>query len=130
MTKLRIVSDRIKRAPIRCVDMVNRQAIMVLFAPWDAKQWVLPWSRLEAFSICPEGEAERIDLLFPHHHVIVVGENLREITDEIQEHEVVSMRNLPASHRAGLGPSAVFISKLEVRVLADPKSHSADGIPY
>ncbi len=130
MTKFRTEYDKFRGSPIRCVDMVHRQAFMVLFAPWNAKHWVLPWSRLEAFSICPEGDAERIDLLFPNHHVVVVGENLRTVTDEIQEHEVVCMRNLPESHRAALGSRAAFISKLEVRVLADPKTHSADGIPY
>ena len=92
---------------------------MVTFCPWQAKEWTVPWSRLDAVSIFDEQELERVELFFPHHQVIIVGENLREIMDDIRTFKVCCLRDLPASHRTNLNPKAVFITQLEVRLLTD-----------
>jgi hypothetical protein len=63
-------------APIRCVEREYSGVAMVELYPWQAKEWSLPWSRLDAVSFCHEGELERIELFFVHHHVIVLGANL------------------------------------------------------
>ena len=92
---------------------------MVTFCPWQAKEWTVPWSRLDAVSFFDESELERVELFFPHHQVIVIGENLRELMDDIRSFKVSCLRDLPASHRASLKPDGVFISQLEVRLLPD-----------
>ncbi len=96
---------------------------MVTFCPLQAKEWTVPWARLDAVSFSNEGESERVELFFPHHQVIVVGENLRQIMDDILIFRVRCLRDLPASHRASIRAEDVFITHLEVRLLADPSKH-------
>ena len=103
---------------------------MVTICPWQAKEWTLPWSRLDALNFFNEEQLERVELFFPHHLVIIAGENLRGITDELRTFKVRCLRNLPVSHRAGFSPAAVFITQLEVRLLTDPKSRPSDGLPF
>ena len=107
----------------RCVETEFQPAAMVTFCPLQAKEWTVPWARLDAVSFSNEGESERVELFFPHHHVIAVGEHLRDIMDDIRHFKVRCLRDLPASHRASLKSDGVFISQLEVRSLADPSKH-------
>jgi hypothetical protein len=120
MSSLRESFAVIRGVPIRCVEKDCRPVAMVTLCPWQAKEWALPWSRLDAFSFCHEEELERVELFFPHHQVIVVGENLRGILEGICTFEVSCLRDLPAAHRASLQPREAFIVRLEVRLLADP----------
>jgi hypothetical protein len=98
-----------------CVETSYQPVSMVTFCPWQAKEWNMPWVRLDSFSFSNEQELERLELFFPNYEVIVVGENLRTIKEEIRGCTVRCLRDFPASHRAGFKPSAVFISQLEVR---------------
>ena len=130
MSSLRSKIAKMKGLPVRCVEMECHSVPMLALCPWQAKEWSLPWSRLEAVSFCHEAELERIDLFFPHHHVIAHGENLREILDEIRAFEVLCLRSLPPSHRASFEPREVFIGQLEVRQLADAKLQPAQGVLF
>ena len=112
-------------APIRCVEKECRGVTMIELYPWQAKEWSLPYSRLDAVSFCREAELERIELFFAHHHVIVLGENLQDALDEIRTFEVYCLRSLPESYRASFGPRDAFIVQLEVRLLADAKAPSS-----
>ena len=107
----------------RCVEMKHNSNAMVTFCPWQAKEWTVPWSRLDAVSLFDRQELERVELFFPHHQVNVVGENLRAIMDDIRNFRVSCLRDLPASHRTSLRADNVFITQLEVRLLADPSKH-------
>jgi len=110
-------------SPVRCVETKPSLATMVTFCPWEANQWTVPWSRLDAMSFFRGPEAEQLELFFPHHQVIAIGENLRGIMDDILVPRVSCLRDLPASHRASLSANDVFITKLEVRLLTDPPRH-------
>jgi hypothetical protein len=116
--------------PILCVETDYRPVAMVTFCPWQAKAWTLPWSRLDALSFDDREEWERVELFFPHHHILMVGERLRSITDKLHSFMVRRLRDLPTSHRASFGSNAVFIAQLEVRLLADPKSCPPAGVPF
>ena len=118
------------RPALRCVDTDYHPVSMVTICPWQAKEWTLPWSRLDALNFSNEEQLERVELFFPHHLVIIAGENLRRITDELRTFKVLCLLNLPVSHRAGFKPDAVFITQLEVRLLTDPKSRPSDGLPF
>ncbi len=111
-------------SPIRCVETKHNNATMVTFCPWEAKQWTVPWSRLDAISFFRGPDAEQLELFFPHHQVIAIGENLRGIMDDILVPRVSCLRDLPASHRASLSANDVFITKLEVRLLMDPAKNA------
>ena len=105
---------------VRCVETKHNPAAMVTFCPWQAKEWTVPWSRLDAVSFFCGPEAEQLELFFPHHQVIAIGENFRRLIDDILIPRVSCLRDLPASHRASLSANDVFITKLEVRLLMDP----------
>lgn len=111
-----------RKAEVRCVERDYSPVSMVAFCPWRGREWNLLWARLDAVSFFDEEGSERVELFFPHHQVNVVGENLREIMDDIRNFKVCCLRDLPGSHRAKLEPNAVFIAQLEVRVLADLKT--------
>jgi hypothetical protein len=125
--KERVLAER--NAEVRCVDRGFDSVSMVTFCPWQAREWTLPWARLDALSFFDEEGSERVELFFPHHQVIVIGENLRKIMDDIRNFQVSLLRDLPESHRARLTPGAVFIAQLEVRVLADPKTPLGQPFP-
>ena len=130
MSSLREAIAKRKGEPIRCVETDCRPVAMVTFYPWQAKEWALPWSRLDALSICDEEESERVELFFPHHHVIMIGDNLRNILDKIRTFQVLFLRNLPASHRPTFTPRETFITQLDVRPLADPKIRPPMDVPF
>lgn len=130
MSSLREALAKMKGAPIRCVETDCRPVAVVTFYPWQAKEWALPWSRLDAMSVCDEEESERVELFFPHHHIIMIGDNLRDFLEDIRTFQVLCLRNLPASHRATFAPREPFITQLEVRPLADPKNCPPVGVPF
>jgi len=124
----RLAESAAARPPIiPCVETDFQPVSMVTFCPWKSKEWTVPWARLDALSFSDEEELERLELFFPHHQIIAVGENLREILADIRKFKVSTMRDLPASHRANLTPDDVFIAQLEVRPLTAPKGPSLAG---
>lgn len=113
----------------RCVEKNYTPVAMITFCPMQAKEWSVPWARLDSFSFSNEEESERIEFFFPHHQVVVVGEHLRAIMDDILHFNIRCLRNLPASHRATLRPGATFIAQLEVKLLTDQKARPFPGNP-
>jgi len=105
--------------PVCCVEKEYHPVAMVTFYPLLAKEWALPWSRLDALTFSHEEEQERIELFFPHHQIVIVGENLQGTLDPIRTFLVRGLRALPASHRAKLRPTEPFIHRLDVRLLGE-----------
>lgn len=113
----------------RCVEDSFSPVAMITFCPMQAKEWSLPWARLDAVSFSDEEESERIELFFAHHHVIVVGEHLRAIMDDILHFTIRCLRNLPEAHRATLKAGDTFIARLEIKLLSEEKSRPLPGAP-
>ncbi len=109
--------------PLRCVEFDHRPVSVVTFCQWRGKEWTLPWSRIDALEFFNDEESERVELFFPNHHVVIIGERFRFVIDELRNFQVSCVRNLPDSHRATLGPAETFIAQLEVNVLTPPKPH-------
>ncbi len=119
-----------KSEVIQCVEKDYRAVSMITLCPWQESEWVLPWSRLDAMRFSDVENSEQLELFFPHHHVVAVGENLRQFDDAFRTSMINCLRSMPAAHRAGLKPTAPFIARLEVRLLADPKGGSATDVPF
>ena len=101
---------------------------MITLCSWQDGEWILPWSRLDAMRVSDVDDLERIELFFPNHHVIALGENLRQFAEAFRECRITCLRSMPTAHRASLEPTGAFITQLEVRLLAGPKSGPAiDG---
>ena len=113
---------------IQCVEKDYHEVSMITLCSWQDGEWILPWSRLDAMRVSDVDDLERIELFFPNHHVIAVGENLRQFAEAFRECRITCLRSMPTAHRASLEPTGAFITQLEVRLLAGPKSGPAiDG---
>ena len=113
-----------------CVEMECHAVATITFCPWQGSVWILPWSRFEAMRFVDEDNLERMELYFPHHHIIAVGEHLRKTLGSFRKFEVSFLRSFPVAHRACLEPKSPFIAQLEVQLLADPKSGPAIDAPF
>jgi hypothetical protein len=122
--------NRYKSEVIQCVEKDYHAVPMITLCPWQESEWVLPWSRLDAMRFSDVENSEQVELFFPHHHVVVVGENLRQFDEAFRTYMINCLRSMPAAHRASLKPTAPFIARLEVRVLADPKGGPAVDVPF
>ena len=107
-----------------CVEKNCTPVPVLTVCPWQAVAWTLPWCRLDSVSSGQEGELERVDLFFPNHQVVIIGEQLRETLDYLRLSKVFYLRSYPAAHRICMEADAVFISQLEVRLLADLKGEA------
>lgn len=119
-----------RQGKIFCVESECRSVMMLRLCPWQAKEWALPWSRFEAATFNHEDESERIEIFFAHHHVIVIGKNLRNTMDDIRVFQVRCLRDVPASLYLSVDPKEPLIEKLEVRLLNESKQGPADGLPF
>ncbi|HEY4245860.1 MAG TPA: hypothetical protein VGM64_03330 [Lacunisphaera sp.] len=117
------LAEKKAQRPLRCVELDHRPVSVVTFCQWRGKEWTLPWSRIDALEFSNEEESERVELFFPNHHVVIIGERFRFVIDELRNFQVSCLRNLPDSHRATLGPAETFIAQLDVNVLAHTKPH-------
>ena len=113
-----------------CVESLDHPVVMVRICPWQAKEWVLPWSRFEASSFVHEEESERIEFFFSHYQVIAVGKNLRGMLEDICLCHIRCLRDLPETLYPTFDPTEPFIAQLEVRPLADPKNRPPVGVPF
>jgi hypothetical protein len=116
-----MLAERKAQRPLRCVELDYHPVSTVTFCQWRGKEWTLPWSRFEALESSNEDESERVEIFFPNHQVVIIGERFHLVIDELRNFQVSCLRNLPDSHRATLGPAQTFIAHLEVKVLTSPK---------
>ena len=114
---------------IYCVESNSSRVDFVRLCPWKAKEWFLPWSRLEGMNFDESAEIERIELLFPLHRVIILGRNLRSATESVCATDVSCMRDLPESHFAVFEPKEPFITQLEVRLVDSLKLPHQENLP-
>ena len=92
-----LAQGKSERSPeICCIEKDYHPVSMLTSCLWQAKEWTLPWSRFDAVTFSLERESERMELVFSHHQVIVVGENLRRIMDDIRGLKLFCLRDLPA----------------------------------
>jgi len=115
---------------IFCVETEYNPVAMLRVCVWQAKEWVLPWSRFEVATFNHEDESERIEIFFAHHHVIVVGKNLRETMNEIRRFQVRCLRNVPENLHAALNPTEPLVEMLEVHLLNEAKKAATGNLPF
>jgi hypothetical protein len=103
--------------PPKCFGTDHRGESMVTFCPWLGKEWSLPWCRLDSMTFGNEDDAEKVELFFPHHHIVAIGQNLRDVQEELRNHKVYRLRSFPLEHRAKYPPAAPFIWELDVKLV-------------
>jgi hypothetical protein len=115
---------------IYCVESECRPMVMIKICPWEAKEWLLPWSRFEGSSFASDEEHEQMELFFSHHKVIILGHALEQLAKEISGYRVRCLRDLPESHRPAFEPEEPFIKRLEVLSLDGVKSPTQGNLPF
>lgn len=92
----------------------------LLIAIWEGPSWVLPWSYLVNAKLTdPPGELE---MSFSSHVIVVEGDNLRRVLEDLALFRVVGLRDLPADYRAQLPTDAPFIRRIVVRPVPPPSA--------
>ena len=119
-----------REGKIFCIETECSAVPMLRVCPWQAAEWMLPWSRFDIATFQHEEESERIEMFFSHHRVIAVGKNLKDTMNDIRAFEVRCMRDVPANLRAAVDPTEPLIEKLEVRPLNEPKKVGQGGLPF
>lgn len=100
-----------------CVTVGGPQPAL-LVAIWEGQNWVFPWSYLVNAKLTdPPGELE---MSFSSHVVMVEGDNLRRVLDDLALFRVAGLRDLPAEYRAQLPADAPFIRRIIVRPVPAP----------
>lgn len=119
-----------REGKIFCVETECRAVSMLRVCPWQAAEWLLPWSRFDVATFQHEDESERIEIFFSHHRVIVVGKNLKDTMSDIRAFEVRCLRDVPESLHRAVDPTEPLIEKLEVRPLNEAKKAAQGSLPF
>lgn len=97
-------------AVVSCVTKQERQSALIVSA-WKGDSWVLPWAQFASARF----SGNRIDLAFTNCLVIVTGQNLHALLDDIAAYRIGALRELPADYRHKPSEGEPFISRIEVR---------------
>lgn len=97
-------------AVIACVTTQERQSALIVSA-WEGDSWVLPWAQFASARF----SGNRIELSFANCLVIVTGQNLHALLDDIAAYRIGSLRELPADYHQKPSEGEPFISRIEVQ---------------
>jgi hypothetical protein len=91
----------------------------LLAVTWQGIYWILPWSQLVSARL----EGTTLDFTFGNCVVVVTGENLPALLDDIAAYRISVLRQMPAGYRQKTTEGEPFISRIEVRSVPN-LSHS------
>ena len=77
---------------------------------WAGDSWVLPWAQF----VGARQSGKTIDLTFSHWLVVITGENLGILLDDIATCRLGVLRDLPPDYRQKPAPEGPYISRIEV----------------
>lgn len=92
---------------------VKMQASTLQLEASSGKGWVLPWHHLVGCHFEGEGEHETLQLNFMGYEVVIRGVNLRELTEDIAQQRLASLRTAPKEYLRAVGGEA-FVLEIEV----------------
>jgi hypothetical protein len=115
---------------IYCVESESHSVVMLRVCLWEAKTWLLPWSRFENSCFVSGEEFEQMELSFSGLKVIIAGHSLRGLEKDVSTMRVCCLRDLPESHYLTFDPKEPFIKKLEVRLPDGAKNSGQGNLPF
>ena len=102
---------------VSCVTADERQLALIV-SLWKGETWVLPWSQFASARL----ERDKIHLSFGQYLVIIAGENLPPLLEDIAAFRICTLRELPPEYRHKPVNGEPFISNLEVSLSAGASS--------
>jgi hypothetical protein len=88
----------------------NQTALLVV--TWQGIYWILPWSQLVSARL----EGPTLEFTFGNCVVVVTGENLPALLDDIAAYRISVLRQMPAGYRQKIADGEPFISRIEIRL--------------
>lgn len=118
----------VEPAGLSCVS-VQAQTPSLLIHTWQGESWVLPWSHFSCARFNVSDGNEQLDLSFANCRVIVIGEQLSALIDDLAAFRVGCLRDLPSEYRQPTTEGAPFISRIDVRPIAEISDGEVLGTP-
>lgn len=101
-------------AAVECVTFQPGGAALVIHQ-WQGDVWVMPWPQWVGARLDETGGKGRLEVSFATLRVLVTGENLASLVDELAAQRVGVLRDFPATYRARMGNGTAFIARIDVR---------------
>jgi hypothetical protein len=98
--------------PASWVTTDDRQSALIVTV-WQGETWVLPWAQLVSARL---GD-DRLELTFAAALVIVTGDNLAPLLDDLAAFRLHRIRDLPADYRSKPVEGQPFLRRIEVQSL-------------
>lgn len=86
---------------------------------WQGETWVLPWSHFVSARLT-DG-AGRLEVAFTHCAVLVTGEHLAGLVEDLAAFRIGCLRDLPASYRKKAAEDEPFITRIEIQATGEGK---------
>ena len=95
-----------------CVVAAERQSALIV-SIWQGESWVLPWSHF----ISARLDGERIEITFANVLVVLTGQNLNALLEDIAAFRLGCLRDIPADYSRQPVAGHPFIARIEVQPL-------------
>lgn len=121
MTSLRqSLQERRATDVAACVVAEDRQPALVV-SNWQGDSWVLPWSHL----VSARQTTRELELTFSRVVVLLTGENLSLLLEDIAAFRLGRLRGLPPDYHQAPGEGQPFIIRIEVRPADSPPNRES-----
>jgi hypothetical protein len=98
-----------------CFVKSREQQQSLILSIWSAEKWVMPWAQIVKTKV----EEKKIELTYGNCRVVVTGENLLSLLDDIASYRLVALREFPAESRPIPADKEPFVSRIELLPLAN-----------
>jgi hypothetical protein len=109
---------RAEPAGVACVSAAAPVPALVVRS-WQGETWVLPWSHFVSARLAED--AGRLEVAFTHCVVLVTGEHLAGLVEDLAAFRIGCLRDLPALYRKKGAEGEPFISRIEIQTTGEGK---------
>ena len=93
----------------------REQQPSLILSIWAAEKWVMPWAQIVKTKV----EEKRIELTYGNCRVVVTGDNLLGLLDDIASYRLVALRERPAESGQIPADKEPFVSRIELIPIAN-----------
>lgn len=86
---------------------------------WERERWLLPWSQFVGGRLGGADDDAKLELSFTNYLVVITGEHLSGLLEDIAQSRLGCIRDLPARFRPPSGSRLPFIVRIEVQPVSE-----------
>jgi len=98
-----------------CFVKSREQQQSLILSIWNAEKWVMPWAQIVKTKV----EEKRIELTYGNCRVVVTGENLLGLLDDIASYRLVALRERPEESGQIPTDKEPFVCRIELLPIAN-----------